>query len=54
MVLALVLTAPLVLPMIGMAWGAHRHLPPQVEMALAFVVQAGLGRRFWCRGPGSR
>ncbi|MBL8705253.1 MAG: copper-translocating P-type ATPase [Rhodospirillales bacterium] len=47
MVLALVLTAPLVVPMIGMAWGSHWHLPPQVEMGLAFVVQAILGRRFY-------
>jgi len=47
MVLAIVLTVPLVVPMIGMAWGAHWHLPPQVEMALAFVVQAVLGRRFY-------
>lgn len=47
MVLALVLTAPLVLPMIGMAAGWHWNLPPQLEMGLAFVVQAVLGRRFY-------
>jgi Cu+-exporting ATPase len=46
-VLALVLTAPLVAPMAAQAAGVHAHLPPAAEMALAFVVQMVLGRRFY-------
>jgi len=47
LVLALALTVPLLVPMALMAVGWHVQLPPLLEMALAFVVQAVLGRRFY-------
>ncbi|MCC6468422.1 MAG: copper-translocating P-type ATPase [Alphaproteobacteria bacterium] len=47
LILALVLTVPLVAPMLGMAVGFHAHLPAKLEMALAFIVQVVLGRRFY-------
>jgi Cu+-exporting ATPase len=47
LVLALALTAPLVAPMVAMAFGLHAHPPALVQMALAFVVQMILGRRFY-------
>ncbi|MCC7046769.1 MAG: copper-translocating P-type ATPase [Alphaproteobacteria bacterium] len=47
LVLALVLTVPLVAPMIAMGAGIHVHLPAKLEMGLAFIVQVVLGRRFY-------
>src|SRR4051812_47004562 len=41
------LTAPLVLPMIGSAFGAHAMLPAWVQLALATPVQVLFGARFY-------
>ena len=42
-----ILTLPLVVPMIGMAFGAAWHLPVHVEAVLATIVQLAVGRRFY-------
>ena len=47
LILALVLTLPLVVPMLAAMGGWHWHLGGPWEMALAFVVQFVLGRRFY-------
>jgi P-type Cu+ transporter len=47
-VLAAALSLPLVLPMLGMAFGVHWMLPGWVQFALATPVQFFLGARF-CR-----
>lgn len=47
LVIAAVLTAPLVLPMIGMLFGQHWMLPDWVQLVLATPVQFWLGARFY-------
>ncbi len=44
------LSLPLVLPMIGLLWGAHWMLPPWLQWALATPVQFILGARFYRAG----
>jgi len=46
----LVLSAPLVLPMLGELWGRHAMLPAWVQFALATPVQFILGARFYKAG----
>lgn len=46
-VLAAVLTLPLVLPMVGMLWGSHWMLPGWIQFLLATPVQFYLGRAFY-------
>jgi Cu+-exporting ATPase len=48
--LGLVLSAPLVLPMLGDLWGQHWMLPAWVQFALATPVQFILGARFYKAG----
>lgn len=43
----LALSLPLVIPMLGAAWGAHTMLPPWLQWLLATPVQFGLGGRFY-------
>jgi Cu+-exporting ATPase len=45
--IAAVLTVPLLLPMIGMAFGVHGALPGWLQWALATPVQFWLGARFY-------
>lgn len=45
--LGLLLSAPLVLPMLGDLFGAHWMLPPWMQFALATPVQFILGARFY-------
>ena len=52
-VLAALLSAPLVLPMIAMLWGAHWMPPPLWQWALATPVQFWLGARFYRAGWGA-
>ncbi len=47
LVLAIVLTLPLVVPMLAAMAGLHWHIGGPAEMGLAFVVQFILGRRFY-------
>jgi len=47
---ALLLTLPLVLPMLGGVWGQHVVLPSWVQFALATPVQFILGARFYKAG----
>ncbi len=47
LVLAILLTLPLVVPMLGAMAGLHWHLGGTAEMALAFIVQFVFGRRFY-------
>ncbi|MEZ5825517.1 MAG: cation transporter, partial [Geminicoccaceae bacterium] len=47
LVVAALLTAPLVLQMIPMAFGITWHLPPWLEWMLATPVQFWIGRRFY-------
>ncbi len=47
---AAALSLPLVLPMVGMAWGAHWMLPAWLQWALATPVQFGFGARFYRAG----
>ena len=47
---AAVLSAPLVLPMIGLLFGQHWMLPGWVQLALATPVQFWLGARFYRAG----
>ena len=46
----LLLSAPLVLPMLGDLWGQHWMLPAWVQFALATPVQFILGARFYKAG----
>ena len=46
-VLAALLSAPLVLPMVGMLWGEHPTLPAWWQWLLATPVQLWLGARFY-------
>ena len=46
----LLLSAPLVLPMVGDLWGQHWMLPAWVQFALATPVQFILGARFYKAG----
>jgi P-type Cu+ transporter len=46
----LVLSAPLILPMLGNLWGQHWMLPSWVQFALATPVQFILGARFYKAG----
>ncbi|TSE34291.1 heavy metal translocating P-type ATPase [Tepidimonas charontis] len=46
-VLGLLLSAPLVAPMVALAWGQHWMLPPLWQFMLATPVQFGLGARFY-------
>ena len=48
--LSAALALPLVLPMVGMLWGAHWMLPPWLQWALATPVQFGFGARFYRAG----
>jgi len=48
--IGLVLSAPLVLPMLGDLWGQHWMLPAWVQFALATPVQFILGARFYKAG----
>ena len=48
--LAAALSLPLVLPMIGLLWGAHLMLPAWLQWALATPVQFGFGARFYRAG----
>ncbi len=48
--LAGALSLPLVLPMIGLLWGAHWMLPAWLQWALATPVQFGFGARFYRAG----
>ncbi len=48
--LAAALSFPLVLPMLGMAFGVHWMLPGWVQLALATPVQFFLGARFYRAG----
>jgi Cu+-exporting ATPase len=47
LVVAVLLSLPLVLPMVGMAFDAHWMLPGWVQLALATPVQFWLGARFY-------
>lgn len=47
---AIVLTAPLILPMIGSLFGAHWMLPAWLQLALATPVQFVIGARFYRAG----
>src|SRR3569832_486619 len=49
-VLAALLSLPLILPMIGMLFGAHLALPAWWQLALATPVQFWLGGRFYRAG----
>lgn len=46
----LVLSAPLVLPMLALPWGVHAMLPPWLQFVLATPVQFVLGARFYRAG----
>lgn len=48
--LGLVLSLPLVLPMVGDLWGQHWMLPAAWQLMLATPVQFGLGWRFYKAG----
>ena len=50
LVVAALLSLPLVLPMVGMLWGAHWMLPAWLQWALATPVQFGFGARFYRAG----
>ena len=47
---AVLLSTPLVLPMLGLLWGEHWMLPGWVQFALATPVQFWLGARFYKAG----
>jgi Cu+-exporting ATPase len=51
--LAALLSAPLVLPMVAMLWGAHWMPPPLWQWVLATPVQFWLGARFYRAGWGA-
>jgi len=48
--LGLVLSLPLMLPMLGDLWGQHWMLPAWLQFALATPVQFVLGARFYKAG----
>jgi Cu+-exporting ATPase len=48
--LGLVLSLPLMLPMVGSLWGQHWMLPAWLQFVLATPVQFGLGARFYKAG----
>mgnify|MGYP006266533153 CR=1 FL=1 len=48
--LGMLLSLPLVAPMVAMLWGHHWMLPPWVQFALATPVQFILGARFYKAG----
>lgn len=50
LVLATLLSLPLVLPMVAMLWGAHWMLDGWLQFALATPVQFVLGARFYRKG----
>ncbi len=50
LILAAVLSLPLLLPMLAMPWGHQRMLPGWLEWALATPVQFWLGARFYRAG----
>jgi Cu+-exporting ATPase len=52
-VASVVLTAPLLLPMVLMFFGSHRHLDVGLQLALASLVQFWLGARFYRAGVAS-
>ena len=52
-VLAALLSAPLVLPMVAMLWGQHLMPPPLWQWLLATPVQFWLGARFYRAGWGA-
>ncbi len=52
-VLAALLSAPLVLPMVAMLWGQHWMPPPLWQWLLATPVQFWLGARFYRAGWGA-
>jgi Cu+-exporting ATPase len=50
LILAALLSLPLVLPMLALAWGEHWMLPAWLQLALATPVQFWLGARFYRAG----
>ncbi|MBB2486938.1 copper-translocating P-type ATPase [Mitsuaria sp. WAJ17] len=50
LVLAVLLSLPLILPMAGLLWGAHWMLNGWIQLALATPVQFVLGARFYRKG----
>ncbi|HLO95555.1 MAG TPA: copper ion binding protein, partial [Burkholderiaceae bacterium] len=50
LVLAVLLSLPLVLPMLGMLWGEHWMINGWIQLALATPVQFVLGARFYRKG----
>ena len=50
LLLAALLSLPLVLPMVALAWGEHWMLPAWLQLALATPVQFWLGARFYRAG----
>ena len=50
LILAALLSLPLILPMIGLLWGEHWMLPGWLQLALATPVQFWLGARFYRAG----
>ena len=50
MVFAALLSLPLLVPMIALAWGEHRMLPGWLQLTLATPVQFWLGARFYRAG----
>jgi len=50
LIVAILLSAPLVLPMVLMLWGVHWMLPAAVQFLLATPVQFILGSRFYVAG----
>jgi Cu+-exporting ATPase len=50
LILATLLSLPLVLPMLALVWGEHWMLPAWLQLALATPVQFWLGARFYRAG----
>ena len=50
LILAVLLSLPLVLPMVALLWGAHWMLNGWIQLALATPVQFVLGARFYRKG----
>ncbi|MBK6435495.1 MAG: copper-translocating P-type ATPase [Rhodanobacteraceae bacterium] len=50
LVFAALLSLPLLVPMIALAWGEHRMLPGWLQLTLATPVQFWLGARFYRAG----
>ncbi|MGM9514935.1 heavy metal translocating P-type ATPase [Roseateles sp. DB2] len=50
LIMAVLLSLPLVLPMLGLLWGAHWMLNGWIQLALATPVQFVLGARFYRKG----